>query len=133
MYYRQINLQKIGPLGYNSDGLIEVNMMTPEIRKNYEVLKTELLNTGYVKNVSRSMGSVTADYGGTTDIHGKEKQANSKPLFMSSKVTHEYGKHNWLENYCRKGFFKEFGLDQPDMVHQSIRQRTNNGIQKPAE
>jgi ABC-type antimicrobial peptide transport system permease subunit len=90
--YRQIMFAKDRPAGYNSDRLIEVNMMTPEIKKNFEVLRTELLNSGYVKNIARSMGSVTEDYGGTTRVSWKGKAPETKPLLISNRVTHDYGK-----------------------------------------
>jgi ABC-type antimicrobial peptide transport system permease subunit len=109
--FRQIMFAKDRPTGYNSDRLIEVRMATPEIRKNFDVLETELLNSGYVKNIARSMGSVTDDYGGTTDVTWKGKVPNTKPLLISNKVTYDYGKTlgwNLLEG---RDFSKSFGTD----------------------
>lgn len=109
--YRQIQFAKDRPTGYDSDGLIEVSMMTPELRKNYEVLRTELLNSGYVKNISRSMGSVTEDYGGTVGVNWKGKAPGTKPLFISGRVTPDYGKTVGWKMLEGRDFSEEFGMD----------------------
>jgi putative ABC transport system permease protein len=114
--YRQIQFAKDRPTGYNSERLIEVSMMTPEIRKNYEILRTELLKSGYIKNVSRSMGSVTEDYGGTTAVNWKGKAQDSKPLLMSGRVTHDYGKTLGWNLMAGRDFSEDFGRDSLAMV-----------------
>jgi putative ABC transport system permease protein len=114
--FRQINHAKDRPVGYNSDGLIEVNMTTPDLYKNYEVLRTELINTGYVSNVSESSGSVTADYGGTTDITWKGKTGDLRPLFMSNMVTHEYGKTIGWKILQGRDFSQSFSTDTAAVI-----------------
>jgi ABC-type antimicrobial peptide transport system permease subunit len=109
--YRQIQFAKDRPTGYDSDRLIEVSMMTPELRKNYEVLHTELLNSGYVKNISRSMGSVTEDYGGTVGVNWKGKAHGTKPLFIIGRATHDYGKTVGWKMLQGRDFSEEFGMD----------------------
>jgi putative ABC transport system permease protein len=114
--YRQIQFAKDRPTGYNSERLIEVSMMTPEIRKNYEILRTELLKSGYIKNVSRSMGSVTEDYGGTTAVNWKGKAPDSKPLLMTGRVTQDYGKTLGWNLMAGRDFSKDFGRDSLAIV-----------------
>jgi putative ABC transport system permease protein len=109
--YRQIQFAKDRPTGYDSDRLIEVSMMTPELRNNYEVLHTELLNSGYVNNISRSMGSVTEDYGGTVGVNWKGKAPGTKPLFVSGRVTPDYGKTVGWKILEGRDFSEEFGMD----------------------
>jgi ABC-type antimicrobial peptide transport system permease subunit len=89
--FRQIQYAKDRPIGYNNNRLIEVSMSTPELRKEYEALKTELLSSGYVRDMAQSSTPVTADYGGTTDISWQGKTGNTRPLFISNLVTHDYG------------------------------------------
>jgi putative ABC transport system permease protein len=114
--YQQIQFAKDRPTGYNNDRLIEMTMMTPEIRKNYEVLRTELINSGYVKDISRSMGSVTEDYGGTIAVNWKGKAPDSKPLLMSSRISHTYGKTVGWNIVNGRDFSENFGTDSIAMV-----------------
>jgi len=114
--YQQIQHAKDRPAGYNSDGLIEVTMRTPEIRKNYEVLHTELLNTGYVKNVARSMGSVTDDYGGTTAVGWRGKAPGTSPLFIANKVTHDYGETVGWNMLAGRNFSEDFSTDSAAII-----------------
>lgn len=114
--FRQINHAKDRPIGYNKDGLIEVNMTTPDLYKNYEALHTDLMNSGYVSKVSQSSISITDDYGGTTNVSWKGKTGNTRPLFISSKVTHEYGNTiNWKILQGRD-FSKSFSTDTAAVI-----------------
>jgi ABC-type antimicrobial peptide transport system permease subunit len=124
--FRQTIHAKDRPTGYNSDRLIEVNMRTPEIRKNYEVLKNQLLGNGYVKNMARSNGSVTMDYGGTTNVSWKGKSADTKPLLISNKVTYEYGKTVGWNLLAGRDFSNTYGTDSLSVVlNQSALQLMN--------
>ncbi|MFT4015711.1 MAG: ABC transporter permease [Agriterribacter sp.] len=114
--YRQIQYAKDRPTGYASNGLIEVTMRTPDIHKNYEALRTELLNTGYVEKVSRSMGSVTDDYGGTTAVNWKGKVPGTQPLLISNRVTHEYGETVKWNILMGRGFSRQFSTDTAAVV-----------------
>jgi putative ABC transport system permease protein len=79
-------------------------------------LKSELLASGYLKNISRSMGSVTSDYGGTTAVNWKGKAHGSKPLLMSNLITHDYGKTLGWKLLAGRDFSEEFGTDSSAMV-----------------
>lgn len=114
--FRQIIYAKDRPTGYNSDRLIEVSMMTPEIQKNYEALKNELIGSGYVKNMARSNGSVTMDYGGTTNVSWKGKSEDSKPLLVSNTVSAEYGKTIGWKLLTGRDFSEESKRDSLSVI-----------------
>lgn len=114
--FRQIMFAKDRPTGYNSERLIEVSMRTPDVRKNFEVLQTELLNSGYVKNMARSMQSVTADDGGSTNISWKGKAPGTKPLLIANKVTSTYGKTIGWNLLSGRDFSESFGMDSLAIV-----------------
>jgi ABC-type antimicrobial peptide transport system permease subunit len=114
--FRQVMHAKDRSAGYNRDGLIEVNMMTPEIRKNYEALRTELLSSGYIKNIARSMGSVTVDYGGTTAVSWRGKTPETKPLLISNRITHDYGKTIGWSLLTGRDFSEAFSTDTSAII-----------------
>jgi len=114
--FRQIMHAKNRPAGYNRDGLIEVTMKTPEIKKNYEALQTDLLHTGYIQNIARSESSVTDDYGGTTAVSWKGKTPDMKPLLISNRVTHDYGKTIGWKLLAGRDFSKAFSTDTTAVI-----------------
>jgi putative ABC transport system permease protein len=130
--FRQINHAKDRPIGYNNDGLIEVTMTTPDLKKNYEALQTELLNSGYVHNIAQSSTSVTVDYGGTTDVGWKGKAGDSRPLFISNQVTHEYGNTISWKILQGRDFSKSFSTDTAAVILNTAAIQTM-GFKKPLE
>jgi putative ABC transport system permease protein len=116
IWSRQINHAKDRPIGYNHNGLIEIPMNTSELRTHYNAIRTELLSTGKVTNVSASDGSITTEYGGTTDIAWKGKSPDTKPLLVSNRVTHDYGKTVGWSIMKGRDFSKSFLTDSSSMI-----------------
>jgi putative ABC transport system permease protein len=114
--YRQLQFAKDRPAGYDKDRLVEVNIMTPELKKNYEILRSELLNSGYVVNVSRSAGSVTNDYGGTVAVGWKGKSPDTRPLFISNMITAGYGKTVGWKVLAGRDFSEKFATDSLGLI-----------------
>jgi len=90
--FLQIQFAQDRPVGYNRTDLIEINMKPDQLRNNFETLREDLLNTRAVVDMSASLGSITSDYGGTTDVRWSRKADGYYPLFMTNKVSHEFGK-----------------------------------------
>ena len=90
--FLQIEFAQNRPVGYNRSGLLEINVKTEQTRNHFEGLHQDLLNTRAVVEMSESLGSITSDYGGTTDVKWRGKANEFYPLFMTNKVTHEFGK-----------------------------------------
>jgi putative ABC transport system permease protein len=90
--FRQVQFAKNRPVGYDRDGLVEMNMNTQQLYAHYTALRSDLLNTGAVAEMSESSGSVTVQYGGTTAVSWTGKTPEMHPLLMSNRITHDYGK-----------------------------------------
>lgn len=114
--FRQIQFAKNRAVGYDRNKLIEVNMNTPELRKNFEVLRDNLLASGAVYGVGTSFGSITGQSGGTTNIRWKGKNPEGKPLFMSNYVSHEYGKTIGWKILQGRDFAKTFSTDTASII-----------------
>jgi putative ABC transport system permease protein len=130
--FRQIKHAKDRPVGYNNEGLIEVAMTTPDLKKNYEALQTELLNSGYVDDIAQSSTPLTADYGGTTDIAWKGKTGNTRPLFISNQVTHDYGNTIGWKLLQGRDFSRSFSTDTAAIILNTSAIHTM-GFTKPLE
>lgn len=114
--FRQIEYAKNRPIGYSRNGLIEVSMNTPEFSGHNDALRNDLLNTGVVQEVSQSYGSITSDYGGTTDISWKGKEPGTSPLLMSNEITHDYGKTVGWNITKGRDFSRDFATDSMSMI-----------------
>jgi hypothetical protein len=57
--FRQVQYAKDRPVGYSLEGLITVEMTTPEVREHYDALRNELLQTGAAENVTESSSPST--------------------------------------------------------------------------
>ena len=114
--FRQIKYSKDRPAGYTRSGLIEINMSTPELYGRYNELRNDLLNTGAVSEMAESTGSITVQYGGTTNISWKGKRADQHPLVMSNKVTHDYGKTIGWNIVEGRDFSRSFPTDSAAII-----------------
>jgi putative ABC transport system permease protein len=90
--FQQIEFAKDRPVGYNRAGLVEINIKPELLRNDFETLRQDLLTTRAAAEVSLSNGSVTSDYGGTVDVRWSGKPEGFNPLFMTNKVSHEFGR-----------------------------------------
>jgi len=114
--FRQIQYAKDRPVGYDSNGLIEVYMTTPDLRSHFEALRTDLLNTGAVAELSQSSQSIVSDYGGTTNVSWKGKTPDSRPLLMANSVSHDFGKTIGWKILEGRDFSKDFSMDTSAII-----------------
>jgi predicted permease len=90
--YRQIQYAKDRPVGYSRDGLLMMRMGSPDFFGKYELLRTELKNTGAVAEMSESMGPVTTLWSNNNGFSWKGMDPNMKQNFGTLAVTSEHGK-----------------------------------------
>ncbi|KQS33512.1 ABC transporter permease [Dyadobacter sp. Leaf189] len=130
--FRQIEFAKDRPVGYNREGLIEVEMSTPDLYNHYNALKNELLGSGAVSAFSESSGSLTVQYGGTTNISWAGKASGSQPLIMSNSVTHDYGKTVGWKLKAGRDFSRDFSTDSSAIILNETAAKLM-GFKKPLE
>jgi putative ABC transport system permease protein len=114
--FRQVQFAKNLPIGYNRAGMIELGINTPELSNNYNVLRDELMRSGGVYDMSESSGSVTVQYGGTTNISWREKPPEAHPLLMSNNVTIDYGRTVGWQVKEGRDFSRTFATDSAAMI-----------------
>lgn len=114
--FRQIQYARERDLGYNKDHLIEINLLTPELIAQSDALRSDLLNTPAVADVAKSEGSITTEYGGTTNISWKGKAQDSKPLVIGLRVSYDFGKTIQWKIDQGRDFSRDFGSDSSSIV-----------------
>jgi putative ABC transport system permease protein len=114
--YRQIEFAKNRPIGYSQNGLIEVEMNTPELYGHYDVLRSELLKTGAVAEISESSSSMTREDGGVTNVDWRGKNPEFHPLLAKNNVTYEFGKTVGWQLAQGRDFSKAFSSDSSSII-----------------
>jgi len=114
--FRQVQFAKNRSVGYNREEMIEISMNTSELADHYNALRSDLLNTGAVYDMSESSGSVTVQYGGTTNIQWKGKVPDARPLVMSNAITHDYGRTVGWKIKEGRDFSRDFPNDSASII-----------------
>ncbi|MGZ3873410.1 MAG: ABC transporter permease [Mucilaginibacter sp.] len=90
--FQQIQFAKNRPVGYSRDNLLNVSLQTPDLNKQYQALRNDLLASGAVSNVSESESPVTAVYISNGGFNWPGKDPSVQEQFMSMAVTSDFGK-----------------------------------------
>ncbi|MGN6618158.1 MAG: ABC transporter permease [Ilyomonas sp.] len=95
--YRQIQFAKDRPVGYSREGLITIDMTTPDLYGHYDAIRNDLIATGAVDNMAESSSPSTNVWSNQIGFDWEGKDPNSLPLFGTIGVTYDFGKTiGWL-------------------------------------
>ncbi|HVW15154.1 MAG TPA: ABC transporter permease [Mucilaginibacter sp.] len=114
--FKQIQYAKGRPVGYTREGLISIDMDTPDLYGHYDAIRNDLLATGVVENMAESSSPTTAVYSNTIGFDWEGKAPGSNPLFGNIAVTRDFGKTiGW---HIRQGrdFSRDFASDTSAMI-----------------
>jgi len=114
--YRQIQFTKNRPVGYSRDGLLQVQMSSPDFQGKYDVLRSELKNTGAVAEIAESASPVTSIWSTNKGFAWKGKDVPTETDFGTITITHEYGKTIGWQFLDGRDFSKEFASDSSGIV-----------------
>jgi putative ABC transport system permease protein len=114
--YRQIQFTKDRPVGYNRDGLITVDMNTPELSNNYDALSADLTNSGWVQNVAASSMDIN-DFDNNTVPSWRGKRSDMPAFrFHPVAVTREFGATIGWTILRGRDFSRQFGADSNAVI-----------------
>jgi ABC-type antimicrobial peptide transport system permease subunit len=114
--YRQLKFAKDRPVGYDREGLVMLTMKSEDFYGKYDLLRTELLNTGVVSNVSESMGKVTEVVSGNNGFDWKGRDSNKDESFGTLAVTHEHGETVGWKFIAGRDFSRKYASDSNGVV-----------------
>jgi len=114
--YRQIQFGRNRPVGYDREGLIMVDMRSDDFFGKYDLLRSELLKTGVVSNMSESMGKLTEVVSGNDGFDWKGRNPNKTESFGTLAVTHEHGRTVGWQFVAGRDFSREFSNDSSGVV-----------------
>ncbi len=114
--FRQIDFVKDRPAGFSRDGLITIDLNTPDLQSNYDALRTELLAKNLAANVTAASMDIN-DYDNNTTPSWRGKPADMSPfLFNPINVTPEYGKTIGWSVIQGRDFSRDFTTDSNAVI-----------------
>jgi putative ABC transport system permease protein len=114
--YQQIQFAKNRDVGYTREGLLMIPMTSYEFQKNYDVLRTELLNTGAANEVAQSSSPPTNVWNTNGGFEWNGKDPAFQPEFATFTVTPEYGKTLDWQFVNGRDFSREMASDSAAFV-----------------
>ena len=115
--YRQIQLARDRPIGYDRNGLIRMTMTTPDLKGKYDVLRQELLSSGGAVGFAESSSAATENnyYDDHFEWEGKNVKAHGQSFALTA-VTPEYaGTVGWQFEEGRN-FSRALSTDQSGII-----------------
>lgn len=114
--YRQIQIAKNRPVGYTREGLVMIEKKSSDFDGKYDLLRSELKNTGVVTEMSESFGKVTEIASGNGGFNWRGKNPNLEDQFGTLPVTFEYGKTVGWQFVNGRDFSRNFITDSSGIV-----------------
>jgi ABC-type antimicrobial peptide transport system permease subunit len=90
--YQQIDFAKDRPIGYDGNGLLLIEMNSPEFHGKFHVIQTELTQTGVVSDIAESSSSLTDFNLSNGGFEWRGKDPGFIAEFGTVSVTPQFGK-----------------------------------------
>lgn len=114
--FRQIQFGKNRPVGYDREGLITIETLTPNLHNHYSAVRSDLLNTGVVAEMAKSSSPTTVLSNEQSNFSWKGKEPNSTLAFGTVGISHEYGKTVGWQIKKGRDFSREYNSDEMAFV-----------------
>lgn len=89
--YNQIQFTKNRPIGYDRDGIIMIQMTSPDFRGKYDLLRSELKNAGAIEEMTTSYSPLTGVWSNSGGFNWEGKDPALQAEFATISVTHDFG------------------------------------------
>jgi ABC-type antimicrobial peptide transport system permease subunit len=90
--FRQIQFAKDRPVGYNREGLITVETLTPHIYDHFDAFHDDLVKTGAVSGVAWSSTPITETNNSQSNFDWAERDKTGTQNFATVGISKEYGR-----------------------------------------
>ncbi len=115
--YEQIQFSKSRPIGYEREGLVSIQMKTPDFYNKYDVLRTELKNTGAVEEMAEASSPMTYVGSNSSGFSWAGKDPNLQQTdFGNIWITPEYGKTIGFKIKEGRDFSREYATDSSAII-----------------
>jgi len=114
--YRQVQYSKDRPIGYDSNGIMMVQMKTHDFYGKFGLLENELKKSGTITYFAESSSPLTNVWASNAGFHWPGQDPNMEGDFATIWVTHDYGKAVSWEMKEGRDFSKDFATDSSAII-----------------
>ncbi len=114
--FKQIQFTKNRPIGYESNGLIELPQINGDIHSHFDAVKNELEKKGIVTQMAEASSPLTRGWSTTSGVEWVGKDPNMSVDFSAVTVSYDYGKTIGWSFKEGRDFSKEFLSDSSGLV-----------------
>ncbi|RYU97728.1 ABC transporter permease [Emticicia agri] len=112
--YRQLQMAKNRPVGYNTEGLL--SFPKNGFQGKESVLRNELIRSGAVVEVAESGSELTSQGSNNTGFDWKGKTTGMKDDFGTLRVSYEYGKTVGWQFIAGRDFSRKFSSNSSGII-----------------
>lgn len=113
---KQIRFAQSRPIGYSIHGMVAVPIRDAVVMKHYDVLRDELLKTGVVEEVAASESAITSTFITNSGFDWYGKDPNRTEEFVTTGVTHEFGKTIGWKIKAGRDFSRDIASDSSGFI-----------------
>jgi len=114
--FRQIEFAKDRPVGYAREGLLTVDINTPDLYNHYDALRQELLQKGLVANVAASSMKVT-NFDNNNELYWRGKRPDQESVFFRNvNVTRDFGPTVGWQVVQGRDFSRNYATDSSAII-----------------
>lgn len=113
--FQQIKYAKERPVGYDREGIIQIEMQPGHYGK-YDVLRRDLLESGMVVEMSESSSEVTDIRSTQSSFEWEGRSKGAVPIFGAIACTHDFGKTIGWEIVEGRDFSRDFSMDTSAII-----------------
>jgi ABC-type antimicrobial peptide transport system permease subunit len=114
--YQELQFARNRPTGFDSKGLLTIYRTTPELYKNYDVMRNELRATGAIDDMTLAIGSTYSLDSKPDGWNWPGKDPNANPLLGWLGVASNYGKTVKWEFVQGRDFSSDYLTDSMGLV-----------------
>jgi ABC-type antimicrobial peptide transport system permease subunit len=114
--FQQIQYAKDRPIGYNRDGLITLNMTTPDLYDHFKPLREDLLRSRAVVNIAISSCPTTDIWANQSGFDWTGKDPGLNPTFAVITLNQDYGRTVGWQFVEGRDFSPDFATDSAAVV-----------------
>jgi ABC-type antimicrobial peptide transport system permease subunit len=114
--YQQIQHTKNRPVGYNREGLLMINMQTPEFYGKHDILEHELKKINVITEIAETNSPLNAVWSNTSGFNWEGKDPNLDDDFATIWVSQDYGKTVGMTMVQGRDFSKDFPGDTASLI-----------------
>ena len=114
--FKQIQFAKNRPIGYSREGLLTVDINTPDLQGHYDALRSDLLKTGAIENIAESSSPSTDIWSNQIGFEWKGKNPSTNPIFGIVAITHDFGPTIGWKIKSGRDFSRSFATDTSSLL-----------------